>query len=76
LEGFTILSVDVGLETNAVIQIAIDPSRVGSVLSANAEACRLFGYSQQVRPVTMMCAAFCGFDLCQYILYLYLYLCG
>jgi PAS domain-containing protein len=40
---------DVGLETNAVIQVAIDPRRVGAILTVNAEACRLFGYSQQVQ---------------------------
>ncbi len=41
---------DVGLDTNAVVQVSIDAATrdVGSVLAANAEACRMFGYSQQV----------------------------
>jgi hypothetical protein len=41
-------SFDVALETNGVIQVSIDPRNIGAVLAANAEACRLFGYSQQV----------------------------
>jgi hypothetical protein len=43
-------SFDVALETNGVVQIAIDGhgQKIGTILAANAEVCRIFGYSKQV----------------------------
>ncbi len=43
---------DVALESNGVITVSIDPRNIGSVLTANAEACRLFGYPHQVCALT------------------------
>jgi hypothetical protein len=49
-------SFDVALESNGVIQVSIAEDSLGTVLAANAEACRMFGYSQQV--CACRCVAF------------------
>ena len=61
-------SFDVSLETNAVIQVSIDSRSMGAVVMANAEACRLFGYSQQVRLLLCVRAViFCVARVSMYV---------